>query len=143
MQTSSSLRRHILSHLGITDELLFASIQLQDASTVRRATRAGLEIGLISKIDALEDIAAGKLVAPFGLDVMNTMKKERRPGPPFGAIHGKGAASSAASSALSPCSVRYGTWLIRPTMKARRGSRTRLRCPPILPGTTEPVAPQR
>jgi hypothetical protein len=32
MQTSSSLRRHILSHLGITDELLFASIQLQDAS---------------------------------------------------------------------------------------------------------------
>ena len=46
----------------------------------------------------------------------------------------------AASSSFSPCSVRCGVWPIRSRMKARCGSSTGLRCPPILPGATEPVA---
>ena len=46
----------------------------------------------------------------------------------------------AASSSFSPCSVRCGVWPIRSRTKARCGSSTRLRCPPTLPGATEPVA---
>jgi len=46
----------------------------------------------------------------------------------------------AASSSFRPCSVRCGVWPIRSMMNPRCGSRIGLRCPPILPGATEPVA---
>lgn len=77
---SQDLWGHVLSHLGVADQPQYASIQLEDAATMRRAVRAGLGIGLISRIDALEDIAAGRLAAPFGLDVMDSMPKDRIPG---------------------------------------------------------------
>src|SRR4051812_36247916 len=44
-----------------------------------------------------------------------------------------------ASSSFRPCSVICGIWAIRSAMKARCGSKRRLRCPPIWPGTTEPL----
>lgn len=47
----------------------------------------------------------------------------------------------AASSSFSLCGVRCGVRRIRSLMKARCGSSTGLRCPPIWPGATEPVAP--
>lgn len=47
---------------------------------MRRATLAGLGVGLLSTIDAEEDLASGKLVAPFGLDVMAGMNEAQIPG---------------------------------------------------------------
>ncbi|MFD2105906.1 hypothetical protein ACFSKJ_21175 [Tabrizicola soli] len=55
-------------------------MQLQDAATMRRATLAGLGIGLISTIDAAEDLKLGKLVAPFGAEAMHRMPEEQIPG---------------------------------------------------------------
>ena len=55
-------------------------MQLQDASTARRAALAGLGIGLLSTIDATEDLKLGRLVAPFGTEVMQTMPRTEVPG---------------------------------------------------------------
>ena len=70
----------ILAHLGVTLTAQTQAIRFQDAATMRRATLAGLGVGLISSIDATEDLEAGRLVAPFGTDVMNTMPADRIPG---------------------------------------------------------------
>lgn len=47
---------------------------------MRHATLAGLGVGLLSTIDAAEDLKLGRLVAPFGADVMQKMPKELVPG---------------------------------------------------------------
>lgn len=47
---------------------------------MRRGTLAGLGIGLISTIDAAEDLKVGKLVAPFGMTVMQDMTEAEVPG---------------------------------------------------------------
>jgi LysR family transcriptional regulator, glycine cleavage system transcriptional activator len=70
----------ILSHLGVTLTAQTQAIRFQDAATMRRATLAGLGIGLISSIDAAEDLESGRLVAPFGTDVMATMPASQIPG---------------------------------------------------------------
>ena len=70
----------ILIHLGVTLTPQTQAIRFQDAATMRRATLAGLGIGLISRIDAAEDLEAGRLVAPFGTAVMEGMPPERVPG---------------------------------------------------------------
>ena len=70
----------VLRHLGVADRTGKADMQLQDAATMRRATLAGLGIGLISKIDAAEDLKLGKLVAPFGAEVMHRMPEDQIPG---------------------------------------------------------------
>ena len=41
---------------------------------------AGLGVGLISVIDALEDLKTGRIVAPFGMDVMARMPPDQVPG---------------------------------------------------------------
>lgn len=69
----------ILAHLGVTGEARDA-IRLQDAAAMRRATLAGLGVGLISRIDAREDLKSGALVAPFGTDVMDGMPTAQVPG---------------------------------------------------------------
>ena len=43
----------------------------------------------------------------------------------------------------SPIPLLVGVWPIRSTMNSRCGSRSRLRCPPILAGATDPVARYR
>lgn len=77
---SDRLWGHVLAHLGVAGQGGQGDIRLQDAATTRRATVAGLGVGLISEIDAVEDIQAGKLVAPFGMEVMKTMPAEQVPG---------------------------------------------------------------
>lgn len=54
--------------------------EFHDAATMRRATITGLGVGLLSRNDALEDIANGKLVAPFGTDCLLDMPAEMVPG---------------------------------------------------------------
>ena len=70
----------VLAHLGIPDAPQDSAFRFQDAATMRRATLAGLGVGLLSTIDAEEDLASGKLVAPFGLDVMTAMPQAQIPG---------------------------------------------------------------
>lgn len=77
---SPELWPNVLRHLGIAERTGKADMQLQDAATMRRATLAGLGIGLISTIDAAEDLKLGKLVAPFGAEAMHRMPEEQIPG---------------------------------------------------------------
>ena len=55
-------------------------MQPEDAATMRRAAIAGLGVGLLSEVDAREEIALGRLVAPLGFGVMRQMSKETVPG---------------------------------------------------------------
>ncbi|MFC3088622.1 LysR substrate-binding domain-containing protein [Tabrizicola soli] len=77
---SPELWPNVLRHLGVAERAGKADMQLQDAATMRRATLAGLGIGLISTIDAAEDLKLGKLVAPFGAEAMHRMPEEQIPG---------------------------------------------------------------
>lgn len=77
---SSDLWPNVLRHLGVAERSGQNDIQLADAATMRRATLAGLGIGLLSMIDAAEDLKLGKLVAPFGQDVMRRMPEAQVPG---------------------------------------------------------------
>ena len=77
---SPELWPNVLRHLGVERGPSKADMQLQDASTARRAALAGLGIGLLSTIDATEDLKLGRLVAPFGTEVMQTMPKTEVPG---------------------------------------------------------------
>ena len=77
---AADLWPNILRHLGVAERPGRNDIQLADAATMRRATLAGLGIGLLSAIDAAEDLKLGKLVAPFGVDVMQAMPDGQVPG---------------------------------------------------------------
>lgn len=77
---ATELWPHILRHLGVPSRGNPSDIRFQDAATMRRGTLAGLGIGLISTIDAAEDLKLGKLVAPFGLTVMQDMAEAEVPG---------------------------------------------------------------
>lgn len=71
---------NILHHLGIEGSQSRGEARLSDAATMRRATLAGLGVGLLSTIDAAEDLTQGKLVAPLGRDVMAGMPRHQVPG---------------------------------------------------------------
>lgn len=77
---SPELWQNILAHLGLHDRAAKNDIRLQDAATMRSATLAGLGIGLLSTVDAVEDLKLGKLVAPFGTEVTRNMPAETVPG---------------------------------------------------------------
>lgn len=77
---SAELWPNVLCHLGVHNRSGKNDIQLADAATMRRATLAGLGIGLLSTIDASEDLKLGKLVAPFGQEVMHRMPTSQIPG---------------------------------------------------------------
>lgn len=71
---------NVLRHLGVERRPNPADMQFQDAATLRRAALAGLGVGMISTIDALEDLKLGKLVAPFGMEVMPSIPEAQVPG---------------------------------------------------------------
>jgi LysR family transcriptional regulator, glycine cleavage system transcriptional activator len=75
-----SLWSRVLRHLGVEATDLANDIQFQDAATMRRATVSGLGCGLISVLDATEDLRAGRLVAPFGSDALASMNEADIPG---------------------------------------------------------------
>ncbi|WP_245239218.1 LysR substrate-binding domain-containing protein [Methylobacterium platani] len=70
----------VLAHLGVGGAALRNEIQVHDAASMRRAALSGLGIGLISRLDAVEDLQAGRLVAPFGLDALAGMDPADIPG---------------------------------------------------------------
>lgn len=77
---SKRLWPDILRHLSVELADGDRSIGFDDAATMRRATLQGIGIGLVSVIDAEEDLRAGALVAPLGRDALVDMKEEEIPG---------------------------------------------------------------
>lgn len=75
-----TLWSRVLRHLGVEAPDLADDIQFQDAATMRRAAVSGLGVGLISVLDAMEDLRAGRLVAPFGFDALADMNDADVPG---------------------------------------------------------------
>lgn len=70
----------ILKFLGLESPRLDRSLTFDDAATMRRATQQGLGIGLISALDAEEDMLAGRLAAPLGKDALAGMPPDTVPG---------------------------------------------------------------
>jgi LysR family transcriptional regulator, glycine cleavage system transcriptional activator len=78
---SPELWPNLLRHLGVSGrEAQRDDMQFQDAATLRRGALAGLGVGLISTIDADEDLKLGRLVAPFGQQTMHAMREDQVPG---------------------------------------------------------------
>lgn len=75
-----SLWGRVLSHLGVEGVEPADEIQFQDAATMRRAAISGLGVGLISVLDAKEDIQAGRLAAPLGVHALADMAASDVPG---------------------------------------------------------------
>lgn len=76
----NSLWADILEYFGVKKERSEGEISLHDADAMRSATLSGAGVGLVSVLDALRDIKAGDLVAPFGTDVLYKLPPERIPG---------------------------------------------------------------
>lgn len=70
----------ILTFLGLNPPKLDRILTLDDAATMRRATHQGLGIGLLSRLDAEEDIAAGKVAAPLGTAALEGLPADTVPG---------------------------------------------------------------
>jgi len=77
---SKRLWPDILRHLEVEKTDSDRSIGFDDAATMRRATLQGIGVGLVSVIDAEEDLCSGALVAPLGRDALSGMKTEEVPG---------------------------------------------------------------
>lgn len=77
---SKRLWPDILRHLGIETAMEDRSIGFDDAATMRRAAHQGIGIGLVSVLDADEDLRSGALVAPLGPDVLADMRPGDIPG---------------------------------------------------------------
>jgi LysR family transcriptional regulator, glycine cleavage system transcriptional activator len=71
---------NVLRHLGVEGTENGQDLRLADAATIRRGTVAGLGVGLLSTIDADEDLTLGRLVAPFGRNIMAGMPDAQVPG---------------------------------------------------------------
>lgn len=70
----------VLKHLGVETGEQTGEIQFQDAATMRRGAISGIGIGLISRIDAIEDLKTGRLVAPLGTELLTDMSDCDIPG---------------------------------------------------------------
>lgn len=70
----------ILAYLGLPATELDRSLTFDDSATMRRAAQQGLGVGLVSRLDAHEDIAAGTLVAPLGVEALSGMPDALVPG---------------------------------------------------------------
>ena len=77
---SVSMWKNVLTFLGASRTEAESTIEMYDADSMRRATIEGLGVGLISEDDALREIQAGTVVAPFGVDICRQMPPEYNPG---------------------------------------------------------------
>jgi LysR family glycine cleavage system transcriptional activator len=77
---SKRLWPDILRHLGVERASEDHSIGFDDAATMRRAAYQGIGIGLVSVLDAQEDLRSGALIAPLGPEILADMKPDEVPG---------------------------------------------------------------
>lgn len=76
----NSLWSDVLAFLGVGDQPPASEIAFHDAATMRRATLSGMGIGLVSELDAINDVRAGDLIAPLGLDALKGLPPTCVPG---------------------------------------------------------------
>lgn len=76
----NSLWSDALAFLGLGDQVRPSEIAFHDAATMRRATLSWMGVGLVSKLDAVNDIRSGDLVAPLGLDALRDLPPDSVPG---------------------------------------------------------------
>ena len=77
---ASGLWRRVLKYLGVDANHLADDMKFDDAATMRSAALSGLGVGLLSVLDAAEDLQSGRLVAPFGLKGLSGMDQSDVPG---------------------------------------------------------------
>lgn len=77
---ASDLWDRILRYLDVAAPDATGHLELQDAATMRRGAMSGIGVGLISRLDALADIEAGRMVAPLGTDILADMSARDVPG---------------------------------------------------------------
>ncbi|MBI1495065.1 LysR substrate-binding domain-containing protein [Halocynthiibacter styelae] len=77
---TNTLWQDILVFLGVEAADISSELAFHDAATMRRATMSAMGVGLISRVDAVQDIQAGNLVAPLGEDLLSLMPKDQIPG---------------------------------------------------------------
>ncbi|MFM0205367.1 LysR substrate-binding domain-containing protein [Paraburkholderia fungorum] len=75
----NSLWRDTLALLGIEERHSQPTLLLHTHSAMLEATLAGLGVGFISYLDALTEIRAGRLIAPFGIDLLSKLPLEKTP----------------------------------------------------------------
>ena len=76
----NTLWADIFRHLGLDPHEDTTELAFHDAATMRRATHAGMGVGLVSEIDAINDLRVGDLVAPFGKDALKDLPDAQVPG---------------------------------------------------------------
>jgi len=76
----NSLWTDILGFLDVAPSDFSSELAFHDAATMRRATLSGLGVGLISRVDAENDIRSGDLVAPLGQNLLVDMPDAQIPG---------------------------------------------------------------
>lgn len=76
----NSLWTDILEALDVEPPNESSQLAFHDAATMRRATLSGMGVGLISRVDAENDVRAGDLVAPLGNELLLGMQSENVPG---------------------------------------------------------------
>lgn len=75
----NSLWHDTLALLGLEERPNPNTLLLHTHSAMLEATLAGLGVGFISYLDALTEIRSGRLVAPFGVDLLRQLPVEKIP----------------------------------------------------------------
>ncbi len=76
---ANSLWKDALELLDVPARPPKSVLALHTHSAMLEATIAGLGVGFVSHRDALKEIAAGTLIAPFGIDLMAQLPLEKTP----------------------------------------------------------------
>lgn len=77
---SGRLWSRVFEYFGMALPDAGGDIEFHDAATMRRGTLSGIGVGLVSRVDALDDLRAGRLVAPLGVEALTDMPDRDIPG---------------------------------------------------------------
>ena len=77
--TDNSLWQDTMTMLGLPHDVAQPALKLHTHDAMLEAVMAGLGIGFISYLDALDQIKAGTLVAPLGTSLLTGLSLERSP----------------------------------------------------------------
>lgn len=76
---ASTLWQDTFELLGVQPRAKQPTLHMHTQDAMLEAVRAGLGVGHVSYLDAMDQIRAGKLVAPFGVDVLRRLPLDKMP----------------------------------------------------------------